>query len=68
MKDSSKLLLGFMAGVAAGIGLYALSQSEQGQELLKKAKDQADDLASKAKDLYDKTVDKVNSAKEQYLS
>ncbi len=57
-----------MAGVAAGIGLYSLSQSEQGQEFLKKAKDQADELTKNAKDLYEKAKTKVNSAREDILS
>ena len=68
MKDSSKLLLGFMAGVAAGVGIYALAQTEQGKDLLKKASKQADDLAKNAKDLLDKAKQTVSNAKEEYLS
>lgn len=54
MKASTKVLLGIAAGMAAGLGLYALSQTEQGKQILKKAKDEADGLAQKAKDLMDK--------------
>jgi len=68
MKDSSKLLLGFMAGVAAGVGIYALAQTDEGKDILKKAKKQADELAKNAKDLVDKAKQKVNSAQEDFLS
>lgn len=51
MKDNSKMLLGFMAGVAAGIGVYALTQSEGGKKWVKKAKNSADKWKHKVDDL-----------------
>lgn len=34
MKDSTKVLLGFAAGVAAAAGLYAITKTEKGQEVM----------------------------------
>lgn len=41
MKNSNKLLLGFLAGAAAGAGLYALLKSNKGQEIIGKVKTKA---------------------------
>jgi gas vesicle protein len=58
MKGSSKVLVGFIAGVAAGAGIYALLKSEKGQELVNEIKDVAskwkeeiDGLLQKGKDV-----------------
>jgi len=34
MKNTTKVLLGFAAGVAAGAGLYYLSQTPKGKEIV----------------------------------
>lgn len=54
MKDSSKILLGFVAGVAAGIGIYALGQSDTGKKWVKKAKNSADKWKHKVEELVHK--------------
>jgi hypothetical protein len=58
MSKNSKVLLGFIAGVAAGVGIYALLQSEEGQKWIQTAKDTAgkwkeeiDDLLKKGKEM-----------------
>lgn len=50
----NKLLIGFVAGVAAGAGIYALLKSEKGQELVGEIKD----VASKWKDEIDSLIHK----------
>jgi hypothetical protein len=44
MKGSSKALLGFLAGVAAGAGLYAFLKSDEGKAFKEKMKNAAGDL------------------------
>lgn len=61
---SKKVLLGFIAGVAAGVGIYALLQSEEGQKWVQSAKDTAgkwkeeiDDLLKKGKEMASDAAD-----------
>jgi hypothetical protein len=44
MKGSTKTLLGFLAGVAAGAGLYAFLKSDEGKAFKEKMKNAAGDL------------------------
>lgn len=44
MKDSTKTLLGFAAGVAVGVGAYAFAKSEKGQKMMKDVGKKMDDL------------------------
>jgi hypothetical protein len=34
MKDTTKVLLGFAAGITAAAGLYALARTEKGQQVM----------------------------------
>lgn len=54
MKGNSKILVGFIAGVAAGVGAYALLKSEKGQELVEEIKDVASKWKSEIDDLLHK--------------
>jgi hypothetical protein len=72
MKDSSKVLLGFAAGVAAGVGLYALSQTEKGQEIIKDVSKKVDHikkdvegLVSKGKHLAEDLAKKFNGVEKE---
>jgi uncharacterized protein YoxC len=69
MKNTTKVLLGFAAGIAAAAGLYALSKTEKGQEVLhdlgKKVdhlKKDVDGLVEKGKHLADDLAKKFNGA------
>lgn len=61
MKDSSKVLLGFVAGVAAAAGIYALAKSEKGQQLIEEIKD----TASQWKEELDSLLRKGKKAAEE---
>lgn len=49
MKDSTKTLLGFAAGVAVGAGMYAFAKSEKGQKLMKEVGKKMDDLGKEVR-------------------
>ena len=44
MKDSTKLLLGFAAGVATAASIYALAKTEKGQEIVHDFESRSGDL------------------------
>jgi hypothetical protein len=54
MKNSTKVLLGFAAGVAAGAGLYYLSQTEKGKGIINDIGRRADGLKKGVGDMVDK--------------
>jgi hypothetical protein len=54
MKNSTKVLLGFAAGVAAGAGLYYLSQTEKGKEIVNDINRRAEGLKKGMGDIVDK--------------
>lgn len=49
MSKNSKIVLGIAAGVAVGVGIYALLQTEEGKKFMETAKEKAgqwkDDIA-----------------------
>jgi hypothetical protein len=57
MKKSTQTLLGFLAGAAVGVGIYAFLQSEQGKAWLQKMKDTSGDLKDNLSDLAQKAAD-----------
>ena len=59
MKKSTQTLLGFLAGAAAGIGIYAFLQSEQGKEWWQKMKDKSGDFKDSLSDLAQKAEDSL---------
>lgn len=72
MKDSTKVLLGFAAGVAAGVGLYALSQTDKGKEIMKdvgqkavQLKKEMEDFVHRGKDLAGEMAKKFNGAEKE---
>lgn len=54
MKNSTKVLLGFAAGVAAGAGLYYLSQTEKGKEIVSDINRRAEGLKKGMSDMVDR--------------
>jgi hypothetical protein len=60
MKGSTKTLLGFLAGVAAGVGVYAFLKSKEGQALKEKIKDAAGDLKDELANLAEKGKQKMD--------
>jgi hypothetical protein len=71
MNDNAKMLLGFAAGVAAGIGLYAFLQSDKGKEMLHDLQDKMDDLKDGMADLAEqgrKAAENMKKGFEQYTS
>ena len=54
MKNTTKVLLGFAAGVAAGAGLYYLSQTEKGKEIVNDLGRRAEGLKKGMGDMVDK--------------
>jgi len=71
MKGSTKTLLGFLAGIAAGAGLYAFLKSKEGEAFKEKIKNAAGDLkdelanlAAKGKQKMDEWESSNSSAKQ----
>ncbi len=60
MKGSTKTLLGFLAGAAAGAGLYAFLKSEEGKAFKEKIKNAAGDLKDELANLAEKGKQKMN--------
>lgn len=60
MKGSTKTLLGFLAGVAAGVGVYAFLKSKEGQAFKEKLKNAAGDLKDELANLAEKGKQKMN--------
>lgn len=54
MKDSTKTLLGFAAGVAVGVGAYAFAKSETGKKLAKEVGKKVDDLGHEVRNALSK--------------
>lgn len=54
MKDSTKTLLGFAAGVAVGAGLYYLAKTEKGQKVINDIGRRADGLKKGVGDFVEK--------------
>jgi uncharacterized protein YoxC len=44
MKDTTKVLLGFAAGITAAAGLYALARTEKGQQVMNDLSKKVDHL------------------------
>lgn len=59
MKGSSKTLLGFLAGIAAGVGLYAFLKSDEGKAFKEKVKNAAGDLKDELATLANKGKQKM---------
>ncbi|HMP94245.1 MAG TPA: YtxH domain-containing protein [Phnomibacter sp.] len=66
MSDNKKLLLGFAAGVAAGVGIYAFSQTRQGKEMVKKAKRKLRSMQTQMEDLAEKGKEAMDNLKGKY--
>lgn len=69
MKDTTKVFLGFAAGVAVTAGLVALSKTEKGQEVIsdlekraKKLKKGMDEMVDKGKHVAEDLAKKFNGA------
>jgi hypothetical protein len=69
MKDSTKVLLGFAAGVATAASLYALAKTEKGQEIVHDLERRTDglkkgmgDLVEKGKHMAEDLAKKFNGA------
>lgn len=56
MSDNTKLLLGFLAGAAAGAALTILLTSDKGKEVLDKIKKTAEELEGDVKSAVDRGV------------
>ena len=56
MSDNTKLLLGFLAGAAAGAALTILLTSDKGKEVLDQLKKTAEDLEDEVKSAVDRGV------------
>ncbi len=54
MKDSTKTLLGFAAGIAVGASAYALSKTDKGQKVIKSVSKKVDDISKDVKGLIEK--------------
>jgi gas vesicle protein len=54
MSDNTKLLLGFLAGAAAGAAIGVLLTSDKGKEMLEKIKESASDFEEEIKSAVDK--------------
>jgi len=68
--DNKKMVFGFLAGVAAGVGLYAFLKSDQGKAVLDDAKATAEEwqkefetLLAKGKTMAEDLGQKVREAK-----
>ncbi len=69
MKDSTKVLLGFAAGVAATVGLQYLAKTEKGQKVMHDLGERADgfkkgvgNLVEKGKHMAEDLAKKFNGA------
>ena len=60
MTSNQKTMMGFLAGIAAGVGIYAFLQSETGRELLGDLKDKAEGWKDDVTDMVDKGKAKAN--------
>lgn len=61
MKGNTKTLLGFLAGIAVGAGVYAFLQSKQGKAFAQKMKDKANDVKEDLADLGEKARRSMNN-------
>ena len=68
MNNNAKMWLGFMAGLAAGIGVYAFLQSERGKEMVNDLKEKLDDLKDDVADMMDKGRKTAQDMKESFES
>jgi len=64
MSKNSKLILGIAAGVAVGVGIYALLQTEEGKKIMNSAKDMAGKWTDDLKDLLNKGKKMADDAEE----
>jgi uncharacterized protein HemX len=68
MSGNSKLLLGFAAGLAAGLGLYAFLKSEKGQQTLSQLKRKANDLKEDMEALTEKGKQMAEDLKQKFTT
>ena len=66
MSGNSKLLLGFAAGIAAGVGIYALLKTEKGQKIVTELKKKASDLKTEMEGLAAKGKGMAENMKEKF--
>ena len=68
MTGNSKLLLGFAAGIAAGIGVYAFLRTEKGQKVVQQLRKKADDLKVDMDALAEKGKKMADDLKNKYAA
>jgi gas vesicle protein len=59
MANESRTLLGFLAGVAVGVGAYAFLKSKKGQQFTEEVKKKAGEVKDELKDLVEKGKEKL---------
>ena len=64
MSKNSKLILWIAAGVAVGVGIYALLQTDEGKKMMNSAKDMAGKWKGEIKDLLNKGKKLADDAEE----